>query len=552
MKNKLITFHINLIIFLYLLTLSKSSTELPTKRMLVVVTPGVTTKEYEIENLFNYTISHEDIFHYEYHIIIHKIDYEAWINKIKSNNISYKLYSYGSIENFQELSDKLESEINTNSFYISILNKLTYFSLKEFLESDVMKKLIDVSKTYEKKHHQDYFNMIATDIPNNIHKLLYQELNIKLCLYLQLPLLTQTLYSNFEINPSYYPSLSSNKLFSPTKFTQRFKNSFHQTMSQILNSILQMNQNQLLNSYDYEIENGVIVKNALHILQYPLGICSPISLPNNFVLINSVNAKIGKKINNNDFQKFLEKYNKIILLKVNDDKSELSFDDFIYIFNYYNKKNVGVILFSEENENNRFDHYYFDNVFRLLQENITRNDLLSINKINLLVTNKDIYNSIQESVYHVKNMILFDVSIPDYNIASHVKKLNISEIFYKNEKLSREIFIEVIDKKINEIKNEKIQKLSDLIKDLKNPGEEFKYWIDFGYKHGYEKLQISAYNDKFSWIIVNEFDIILIWFGIFVGVLIIINKIISCMRECLCGKCENKHKVKGKKHMKFD
>ena len=97
------------------------------------------------------------------------------------------------------------------------------------------------------------------------------------------------------------------------------------------------------------------------------------------------------------------------------------------------------------------------------------------------------------------------------------------------------------------------KRIGEILRNIKNPREEFKYWIDYGLKFGYEHLEISAYKNKYSWIIVNGYDLAFILVIIFMIFLYIIKRIYNCIHDCLCGKCENKHKSKRRgEHYKFD
>ena len=98
-----------------------------------------------------------------------------------------------------------------------------------------------------------------------------------------------------------------------------------------------------------------------------------------------------------------------------------------------------------------------------------------------------------------------------------------------------------------------VKKIGEIIRNMKNPKEEFKYWIDYGFKFGYNHLQIESYKYKYSWIIINGYDIAFVWIIIFIIIIYIIKRIYNCIHDCLCGKCENKHKIRDKNiRYKFD
>ena len=83
-ENKLII--LLFFIFFFINSTSQSEENLKTKRMIVILIPGGHTHNYVIQNLFDYSISHEDKYKYEYHIISHRIDSRIWEDKIKNDN----------------------------------------------------------------------------------------------------------------------------------------------------------------------------------------------------------------------------------------------------------------------------------------------------------------------------------------------------------------------------------------------------------------------------------------------------------------------------------
>ena len=520
------------------------------KRMLVIIIPGGHTHNYVFQNLFDYSILHEDKYKYEYHIISHKMDSKIWEEKIKINNISYKLYTYGEISSYKESFEEAIEDMNNNpTFGFSGFNKAMILNIKHFMESNILQKLKNIQNEYKKKNNEDYFNMITTDIPNFIHKLLYQELNIKLCLYLLPALVPQILYPNFELNPSYMPTIGS-IYFDEMTFIERFKNSFIQNFSQFIFYIFKMYQSQLINSYDYDMDNNIHINDAFHMIQYPLGLSFPFSVPPNWVLLNSITSKEANKVKDENINNFLNKYKKNIYFSNGTImKNIISLNDCIDIFKYLKNKNIGIILSIRKEIIN-------DNDIKLFPENVfvtrwlEQNDLLGDKRISLFVTHGG-YNSVLESVYHEKPLVVLGIGLDHYNVASFIKKRKIGEVFQRKNSINKNEIINSIDKVLNEKEYyENIKIISKIMKSLKNPREEFKFWMDFGYNNGYQSLQIPAYKYKYSWIIVNGYDVAFVWVMIFLIILYIIKKIINCIHDCLCGKCENKHK--RNKHYKFD
>ena len=528
---------------------------LPIKRMIIILIPGGYSHNIVVKNLLDYTISHEVEFKYEYHIISHKIDSDFWEQKLKSENKynSYKLYIYGDSLTYKETMNSAIEEMNNNpTFGFFGFNKAMILNIKHFMESDIFDKLKQLQTDFRLKYNEDYFHMIATDIPNFINKLIYTELNIKLNLYILPALSFQIFYPNFELNSAYTPMIGTIYTDEMT-FFERIKNSFIFTFIKILFKIFQMYQTQIINSYGYDLDNNIHIYNSFHIFQYPLGLSFPLSIPSNFALIGSVTSKPAKKIEDENIEKILNKYKKNIYISNGTlIKIILEINDIIKIFKYLETENIGVILSIRKNElSDEYIKNFPKNVY--VTRWLEQNDILDDKRINLFITHGG-FNSVQESVYHGKPMVVLGVSLDHFNVASLVKSKKLGEVFQNKNLINNDNIISAINKVLNseEYKNN-VEKIGKIMRSSKNPREEFKYWIDYGFKFGYTHLEIKTYKYKYSWIIVNGYDIAIIWIIIFIIIIYIIKRIYNCIYDCLCGKCENKHKIKSKiNHYKFD
>ena len=545
---------INFIIFLKNSFQISQGVNIPIKRMIITLIPGGHSHNIVVQNLLDYTLLHEDEFKYEYYIISHKTSSEIWEQKIKSNkNLSYKLFTYGDPFTYdEEMNSAIEEMSNNPTFGFFGFNKAMALNIKHFMESDILNQLKKISNDYKNKFNEDYFHMIATDVPNFIHKLIYSELEIKLSLYIQPALVLPIYYPNFELNSAYTPMIGTIYTDEMT-FLERLKNSFVFTFTKILFKSFQMYQTQIINSYGYDLDNNIHIYDSFHIIQYPLGLCFPISLPPNFILIGSVTSQQAQKIKDENIEKILKKYKRNIYISNGTlEKIVLELNDIIDIFKELEKENIGVILSIRKDEITDEEIKSFpENVY--ITRWLDQNNILGDERINLFVTHGG-FNSVQESVYHGKPMVVLGVSLDHFNVATFVKKKKLGEVFQNRDLINKNNIISSIKNVLNSdeyLKN--VKKIGDIMKNMKNPREEFKYWIDYGFKYGYQHLEIPSYKYKYSWIIVNGYDIAFIWVIIFMLILFIIKRIYNCIHDCLCGKCENKHK-RGKKgnHYKFD
>ena len=308
-----------------------------------------------------------------------------------------------------------------------------------------------------------------------------------------------------------------------------------------------MYQTQIINSYGYDIDNNIYIYDSFHIIQYPLGLCFPFSIPPNFALIGSVTSQKTQKINDINIEKILNKYNRNIYINI-----ENKINDIIDIFKELEKENIGIILSIEKDE--IIDKEIKDfpkNVY--ISKSLERNNILGDKRINLFITDGE-FNSIQESIYHEKPIIDLGIHFEHFNVDTFIKDKKIGEVFQNRELINRDNIISLIKKVLNNDEYKiNVKKIGEIIRNMKNPKEEFKYWIDYGFKFGYNHLQIESYKYKYSWVIINGYDIAFVWIIIFIIIIYIIKRIYNCIHDCLCGKCENKHKIRNKRnHYKFD
>ena len=158
---------------------------------------------------------------------------------------------------------------------------------------------------------------------------------------------------------------------------------------------------------------------------------------------------------------------------------------------------------------------------------VDQNNLLGDSRIYLFVTHGG-FNSICESVYHGKPMVVLGVGLDQFNTASFIKKNEMGIVFQRNKFINKENLKNAI---FNVLNNEKYTlntiRISSIIKDLKNPREEFQYWLNFVLKHGYDSLVIDTYFKSFSWIIVNGYDVAFAWFILIVFLCFLGKKLFS-------------------------
>ena len=110
-------------------------------------------------------------------------------------------------------------------------------------------------------------------------------------------------------------------------------------------------------------------------------------------------------------------------------KRLININDIKDIFNYLKAKKIGVVLsIRKEIMNDEDIKVLPDNVY--ISRWLDQNSLLGDKRINLFVTHGG-YNSVQESVYQEKPMIVLGIGLDHYNVASFIKKREIGIVFQR-------------------------------------------------------------------------------------------------------------------------
>ena len=341
----------------------------------------------------------------------------------------------------------IEDMNNNPTFGFFGFNKAMILNIKHFMESDILNKLKAIQNEHKKLNKENFFHMIATDVPNFIHKLLFTELNIELSIYIQPAFILPIYYPNFELNSAYTPMIGT--VFNDEMtLLERIKNSFTFTFNKILFKLFQIYQTQIINSYGYDLDNNIHIYNSFHFIQYPLGLCFPLSLPPNFILLGSITSQSAKKIEDQNIEKILNKYNKNIYMSNGTlQKIIININDLITIFNYLNKEKIGVIISIRESDiEDKYIKIFPENVY--VSRWFEQNDILGDKRINLFITHGG-FNSVQECVYHGKPMIVLGVSLDHINIATLVKKKGLGEVFQKKDIINKDNIISAIKKILN-------------------------------------------------------------------------------------------------------
>ena len=512
--------------------------KLPIKRMLIIMWPGGKTHNYVIKNLLEYVINHQDKFFYEFHILVHNIDIDTWQNQIDiKDDKNIFVYGFGNAQQFKIYLEKSLNEMKNNPYFGYLnFNKGMIKNIEEFLNSNLLEKLKVI-------HKKTPFDIISTDVPNYIHVLLQKELNIKMKMYLQPPMIIQTLFRNYELNPSYIPAIGTSFTNEMT-FFERFKNYFIQVATKIMFRFFMLGQANYLKSKGFVVPSSIHFPDSMHIIQYPLGITFPISVPTNFIFLTSITSQPAKKLEDKKLDEFLNLYKYNIYMSQGTIMKCIKKNDLIDLLKYLEKEKIGVVL------NIREDHMSDNEIKNNLPNNIfvvrwvNQNDLLGDKRLKLFITHGGA-NSVYESTYHGKPMVVLGVGLDQFNMASMVKSYSMGEVFQSLNLITKDNLIKAINKiRFNNSYEINTKKQGNVLKAMKNPREEFKFWLDFVYEVGYDSLVIKAYLKDYTWLTVNGYDIAFVWIIICVLLMFLFKFLIKKIYGCFCGTCEGKHKKK--------
>ena len=476
------------------------------KNILVVIFPGGKNKNSLMIDLFNYSIEKSEKYDIYYHIIIHESENDIFHNK-KYNNIN--LLPYGSNDFDIEKIDI--DDIEKKPIFKFYQIKLRKF-YQEFLDSEILNKI-----------KNNIYDMIISDRPNFIFYLLQKELKIKQKLYLSLRPLPQLFYNNIELNYNYIPILGSDNI-NIMDYSERTFNFFSSYSEKFINFLSNYEIKYLFNDYGFKyIKSNIDILDCFILIQYPIGITFPLKIPFNVKLLNSITLDLydhNYLISfNKDFYNFIQTYKNIIVF---------SKDIFFFIEKYIIELIINDYLIDEENQIgflfiNNNENIKLNNTLtvKIKEDEYYKflNQILKIKQISLLITPSN-FNEITNSIYFKKPILSFGNGIYQKNINGYIKRNMLGIIIKENEKANYKNIINSINKLIqsnnDEFENDNIYiknaiRVSNILKNGKNPFEEYLKWINYGFEIGYQNLELNLYERNNEIFFYNAIIIIIIF-----------------------------------------
>ena len=446
---------------------------------------------------------------YKFHVLVHNYDIKLW-DELEGYE-DYQLYGFGSVEEYdKKFIAAMDLAKEDPIFGYNKFNEAMIFLNGEFLNSKVHETLKHIS-----------FDLIITDVINLIAPFLKRELNIPKMIYVNPTCIYTWVMPNMEYNAAYEPVLGTT-FSDEMSFWQRMSNTGIKKGTELMYNGFKTSQNKLFIEKGYEMIDP-FQPNSLFMNQCVNGVHFPVSLPPNFIPAGAFLPRPAKVLTEPKLNEFLSKYKNNIYVSQGTITKAMKVEQLIDIFKFYPE--IGFVFSIRKDM--KIETELPENVLGMSW--VRQNDLLGDSRIKAFVTHGGL-NSILESIYHAKPMIVLGTSIDQVNSAALVKSRQYGISFTSDKSITKEKLIESIKEILdNPIYKENITKASQIVKD-NNGKETFYYWLNYVLDNGYEHLIIPAVLQYNSFQIFN-YDILVV-----LMVIIIISMLIFLwiVKRSLC------------------
>jgi hypothetical protein len=460
-------------------TIIKDNENQNIKNILVIIFPGGKSHHFVMKKLFDFVINNKNKsnFIYKFHILVHNYDKDFWENAPKS----YKIYGYGDQDKFDVIFNQALEKVKKDPIFgYDYFSKAMTHIATEFAESEIINELKKIK-----------YDMLISDIPNCIFKILKETLDIKVSLYLSPPNLPNLFYGIFEINPVTLPALGS-PFTDKLTFWQRMQNFVFIYGFQIMGLKFMNEQMNVFRQKGYIIDtSNYFDYESLIMIQYPIGFAFNISRPPNMIFLNYITPTDAQSLEKEDIDlhNFLNIHKKNVYISQGTIFKNIDFNKVIKVFEELPE--VGFVLSIKKEVSILYK--FPKNV--LLKNWVNQNNLLGDKRIHAFVSHGGI-NSIVEAIYHKKPSIAIGVAIDQVNTAAMVKTREIGISFFSQKDVNSENITPAIKSLLEDgnkyIKN--TEKMSDILKMNKPATEEFSYWLEYGLIFGFDHLIVNAYS----------------------------------------------------------
>jgi len=479
-------------------------------------------------------LKHSKDSEYVYHILVHNTDKSAW-----PNDGPYKVYGYGDVSYYENVfSHALDLVTKHPVFGFSRFNKAMMQTYEEFIQSGLIEELKNIQ-----------FDMLITDIPNFISVFVREFYNIEHSVYLWPPSIPNVFFHLFELNPTILPAMGSS-YFDVMSFSERFMNFFYINGMKIMYRIFKDDHVNVFRKYGYELKwTCAHIYDSFFMIQYPKGFFLNSGFPPKVIRLNAITPKPAKPLDNPKLEKFLNSYKKKIYFSQGTIVKIIDFENILGLFHHF--KDYGFVMsFKTSMTSKDLLSKLPENV--LLIDWVNQNDLLGDPRIHAFITHGGT-NSVSESLYHNKPMVILGVTLDQINTAAVANKRKVRVIYHKIEEITLENLIyglEEILKPENENEYlENVREIGKLIRSNQDPREEFTYWIDYIFRLGYKHLLVRSYIEHHPYQVQN-YDVYTVMIFIIFLIYLLLKKIVVCF-FCSCKASNTRNKQKFNSSISF-
>jgi hypothetical protein len=493
-----------------------------TKNILVFCFPGGKSHNFVFKEAFSHTLNRiktqNKDYEIKFHVIIHNFDVDLW------KDTEHNIIGYGDKATYEvKFRQGMEMAKEDPVMGYNNFNRAMIHLYEDFLKDGILDKL-----------KESHFDMFISDIVNYLTIFLKHELRIKKSMYVNPTCIYTWFNEAFEYNPSYHPLIGT-KFTEVMTFSERFINQIFLFGTRAMYKYYKYSQSAVFRRYGYDYEMDPIPKDVLYLNQCVDGVHFSVSLPPNIISTGPFLPKPSEEITQKNIVKFLDRFDSVVYVSQGTITKALRLDVLMEVFEHFS--NIGFILSLKKE--------FIDSIKNvpknvLLLDWVPQNDLLGHTKVKAFITHGGL-NSILESLYHAKPLIVFGTSIDQVNGAVMVEYRKYGKAITSNSDITNENLIRLISLVMNDdsFKTNCVF-ASKLVKE-KDGKETFHFWLNYSLEFGYEHLLIPAYS-KLNFFQLYNVDVGLTYLFIFY----IIWKLFFWVLKRIFRKCFGSTHIKDK------
>lgn len=461
------------------------------ENILVFIFPGAKSHTFIFRELFKYTLERikgKNVnMKYKFHLLVHNFDKPLW------EGSPHNIIGYGDVKSYEDKFFKAmamakdDPVMGYNNF-----NKAMIHLYQDFLKDGIIDEI-----------RGNHYDLLISDIVNVVSILLKKELSIEKYMYVNPTCVYTWLNESFEYNAAYHPLIGS-KSTEVMGFFERFTNHFFLQATRIMYAYFQEIQQEPFRQYGYNEYMDPFAKDAFFLNQCVNGVHYAYPFPPNYISMGAVLPKPSSPLKDHKIIDFLNKYEKTIYVSQGTITKALRLEIITEVFNHF--PHIGFILSLKEDLHTE-DMKFPGNV--LLLTWVPQNDLLGDDRVHAFITHGGV-NSLLESLYHAKPMVVIGTSIDQVNTSVLVAYRKYGFGVTRDAEVTYDFFVNSIQEIIsNPIYKQNCLLAQKLVREVDGK-EVFYYWLNYILEYGYEHLLVPALKD-YSYIQLYNLDVGLVW-----------------------------------------